>query len=160
MQVRPLINLLFLVILSLFSSCISYKSVEFVKVEKVNLNLSSVPSKSGFEILIRNPNSSGLRLRGAEANFQLLEKSLGNASLAQSIYIPANSESSIPFILNFDTENLNDMIPSGLDILFGNSSRELRVRGFIRLRKHLWYKKLDFDLKQKIDLDLLKSLKL
>lgn len=74
--------------------------------------------------------------------------------------IPANAEILIPFNLSLEKENLPDLIPAGIDILFGNASKQLQVSGYIRIRKFLWYKRFNFTINQKIDLNFIKSLKL
>ena len=153
------ITLLVLLHLSL-SSCLSFKPVQFKSLEKIKLSLDEQEKSSGFSLLVNNPNSAGIKLRSAKATFIFLNKPIGQASLHKSTYIPANSLSSIPFQLELQKDNLPDLIPAGLGILFGDSAEQIRVQGFIRVRKFLWYKKFNFDLNKKIDLDFLKTLKL
>lgn len=147
-------------ILLSFTACVNYKSVQFKSIEKINFSLENDGSGSSFQIRIHNPNAAGLKLRYAEANFVFQEKPLGKAKLSRSIFLAANSESNIPFKLALDKNNLPALIPAGLGIIFGDSSKQIRVYGSIRVRKFLWYKKYNFDLSKKIDLDLIKSLKL
>jgi len=152
--------LIFISVLISVLGCSSYKAIQFKKVADVNFSLEDKNSKSGFALQIFNPNQSGLKLRSAKAKFIFLDKSLGEATLVKAMYIPANSESSIPFKLSLVEENLPNLIPAGLDILFGNASKQLNVNGYIQIRKFLWYKKIKFDINQKIDLNFIKSLKL
>jgi hypothetical protein len=134
--------------------------VQFIKVEKIRIDASKEIPQTSFAVLLNNPNAFGLKLRSAEAKFQILGKSLGKAKLDQSFYISAGKENSIPFVLNFDKDDLNNLASSALGILLGTTSNNLNVRGFIKVRKFLWYKKLEFDLNQKIDMDLIRSLKI
>ena len=160
MTFQNICSSIFILITCFCYSCGTYNPIVFKKVDNVNLNFDSNDAISKFEVLIFNPNTKGLKLRAAKANFHLLGKPLGKAELQQSIFIKANSENSIPFYLHLNEKNILELVPAGFEILFGNSSRELKVDGFLKIRKFLWYKKVKFDLKQKIDLNLLKSLKL
>ncbi len=151
--------LFFISTLLTLSACSNYKAIQFKKVENVHFAFDDKNSESGFALRIQNPNNAGLKLRSAKANFVFLDKSLGEATLVKAMYIPANSESMIPFKLSLVKENLPNLIPAGLDILFGNASKQLNVNGYIRIRKFLWYKKINFEINQKIDLNFIKSLK-
>jgi len=157
MSLQINVTLLFLAFVTLLTSCYTYTPIEFRKVEKIKLDVEQ--QASGFDIRIFNPNSSGLKLRNAEAEFLLLDKSLGKAYLKNSMRISPSSENSIPFLLNLNYNNLPSLIPFGLKLLLGNSSGEINVVGSIKVRKFLWYKKINFELRQKIDKEVLKNLK-
>ncbi len=153
-------NLLLIFALLILNGCTSYKAIQFQKVENVHFSFDDTNDSSGFALRINNPNSTGLKLRAAKAQFFFLDKSLGEASLDKSMSIPPNTETLIPFNLILEKENLPNLIPAGIDILFGNASKQLQVNGYIRIRKFLWYKKINFNINQKIDLNFIKSLKL
>ena len=154
---RKYFSLFYITALSLFSSCTTYTPIQFKKVEKIELNTDKLTS--GFELSIYNPNSSGLKLRNAEAEFYLSDRSIGKASLQKAMRIPPGSEILIPFDLKINYANLPDLLPFAFKLLLGNTPGEITVGGNIKIRKFLWYKKINFELKQKIDKEVLKNLK-
>ncbi|MBP6334886.1 MAG: LEA type 2 family protein [Bacteroidia bacterium] len=128
------------------------------KVQKVKFDILNESPSVGFEILVKNPNSSGLRLRHVDADLFFKDKFLGKATLAHSIKIPKESEFSIPFQINFESRTIETLIPAGIDLLFGSKILPMRVQGTVFVRKFLWFKKYRFDIKQDIDADILKLL--
>ncbi len=150
--------LLLLIILVTNYSCISYRAVEITNVENIKFHLNDPSPSVSFDLLIRNPNSKGVRLTHAEANLFTNEKLIGIVELQKSLKIPSNSEIAVPLYLKSNPLNLSELLPVGLGMLFGDSSFLVRVNGNIRVRKFLWRRKYNFALSQNISIDFLKSL--
>jgi len=151
-------NILFLFVIVLtVLSCAPLKQPEFKRIEK----LSIVPGTGGldgtFDLVVINRNKTGIRLSSAEASVYLRDNLLGVASVNKAVRIQPGRESSIPLKANIRKENIVSAIPSSLNLLFGNSGEQVRVRGSIRIRKMLWWKRFSFDFKQEIDKDFVRE---
>ncbi len=150
--------LLPLVLVLTVLSCAPLKQPEFKRIENLSINPGVSGLDGTFDLVVINRNKTGLRLSSAEASVYLRDNLLGVARLNHAIRIHAGRESSIPLKASISKENMVGAVPSALSLLFGNSGEQVRVRGSIRIRKMLWWKKFSFDLKQEIDKDFVREL--
>lgn len=128
----------------LFASCVTLKPVEVKSVE--NFKLKDIITKPGvqFDVMIHNPNSFGLTLKEFKSNAFLGEKIVTDIFVKKKIRIGANSDISIPLESQPSLSDISSMI------LSGNVSGDLKVEGYITVKKFIFRKKFPFRVQTKI----------
>lgn len=130
--------------LAVFTSCITVKPVEVKNVD--NLQLTGITSQPAvqFDVNIHNPNNFGLTLKEFQSTAFLGDKRLTDIFISKKLRIGANSDVSIPLQTQ---PSLNDI--AGM-LLSGNSSKDVKVDGYITVRKFIFKKKFPFSVRTKL----------
>lgn len=131
-------------ILFFFSSCVTWKPVEVKSVD--NFVLKDIIAKPNiqFDVIVHNPNNFGLTLKEFQSTAFLGDRQLTDIYVEKKIYIDANSDVSIPLQTQPSIESITTMFMSG------STSKDIRVEGYIVVKKFLFKKKFPFTVKTKI----------
>src|SRR5436190_13562006 len=134
---KPLIYFCFLLSI-LYSSCVTVQPVEVRSVD--NFELKDVTSNPHvqFDVNIHNPNNFGLILKEFKSTAFLGDKMLTDIFIEKKIKIEANSDMSIPLQTKPSLQDISNMVFSA------NTSREVKVEGYITVKKFLFKKKFPF----------------
>ncbi len=129
---------------SLFTSCVTVQPVEVRSVD--NFELKDVTSNPyvQFDVNIHNPNSFGLTLKEFQSTAFLGDKMLTDIFIEKKIRIGSNSDISIPLQTKPSLQDITNMVFSG------NSSKDLKVNGYITVKKFLFKKKFPFSVKTRM----------
>ncbi len=130
--------------LVLFTSCITIQPVEVRNID--NFQLMDVLTKPNvqFDVNIHNPNNFGLTLKEFKSTAFLGDKMVTDIFIQKKIYIGANSDISIPLQTQPSLKDITGMVMSV------NASGDLRVEGFLVVRKFIFRKKFPFTVRTKI----------
>ena len=123
------------VILVFFSSCITMEPVEVKNVDNFQLKDVLTRPSVQFDVTIHNPNTFGLTLKEFKSTAFLGDKMITDIFIEKKIHIGASSDISIPFQTQ---PSLNDI--AGM-VFSGNSSKDLKVEGFLVVKKFIFRKK-------------------
>ena len=116
-------------------------TIQPVEVKNVdNFQLTDVLTKPSvqFDVNIHNPNNFGLTLKEFKSTAFLGDKIVTDIFIAKKIHIGANSDISIPFQTQ---PSLNAIV--GM-MLSGSASKDLKVEGFLVVKKFIFRKKFPF----------------
>lgn len=126
------------------SSCITIQPVEVKNVD--NFQLKDVLTKPSvqFDVKIHNPNNFGLTLKEFKSTAFLGDKMVTDIFIEKKIYIGGGTDITIPLQTSPSMKDISGML------LSGNASNDLRVEGFIVVRKFIFRKKFPFTVRTKI----------
>lgn len=111
---------------------------------KINkLDLKGVEAQAVLKIY--NPNSYGIKVKSIQADLFLDGRPAGDATLLQSVFIPAHYNDDVTVVVRADLSSGGSQI---LPIILGASVRrsiDMRVRGVAKAKSFILGKKIDFD---------------
>ncbi|TDW97026.1 LEA type 2 family protein [Dinghuibacter silviterrae] len=139
--------------LALMTSCRSYQSLEFRRIENGRMaHFDFVHPLVMADVVYYNPNNVGFNFKGGEVDVYLDSLWLGHALLDTTIHIHPRSEFTITLPMQLDLQRL---IKSGVQTYL-NRQVHVRVDGFVRASKGLVQKKfpIHFEGEQRLDLKL------
>ncbi|HKR03643.1 MAG TPA: hypothetical protein VJY62_03330 [Bacteroidia bacterium] len=121
-----------------FSSCLTIEPVEVRNVD--NFQLKDVLTKPSvqFDVTVHNPNKFGLTLKEFKSTAFLGDKMVTDIFIEKKIYMGADSDISIPLQTSPSLKDISEIVFSG------NASKDLKVEGYIVVRKFIFRKKFPF----------------
>ncbi len=125
-------------------------SIQPVVVQQLdNFNLSLEGSKPNItaDLKVHNPNTIGVKIKVFQSVVFLNDKQIGVITLRNTVHISSHGDASIPFVLDL---NSGDIMSLAFAALAGSTSNTAQVKGYIVLKKFIFKKKFDFELKQNI----------
>ncbi len=146
-------KLKYLLILLLFSSCLSKKNVTFKNIENINYKTENNSPVLNFDLVIHNPNNWGLRISEIDTKVLVEDRQIGITALPKTIRIGRNADVSIPLQLKLSLVDLMTFLPQGLSLFTGQKTKvNTSVDGEITLKKFLFKKRIAVNLKQEVEL--------
>jgi LEA14-like dessication related protein len=127
-----------------FGSCVTIQPVEVRNVDNFQLKDVLTTPNVQFDVNIHNPNNFGLTLKEFKSTAFLGDKMVTDIFIEKKIYIGANSDITIPLQTQPSLKDITGIV------LSGNASGDLKVEGFIVVRKFIFRKKFPFSIKTKI----------
>ena len=97
-----------------------------------------------FDVNLHNPNNFGLTVKEFKSTAFLGDKMLTDIFIEKKIRIGANSDISIPLQTQPSINDITNMV------LSGNASKDLKVEGYVVVRKFIFRKKFPFTVRTKI----------
>lgn len=137
-------NIAVFLIFLFLTSCITLKPVEVKNVDNLQLTVMTSQPAVQFDVNIHNPNNFGLTLKEFQSTAFLGDKRLTDIFISKKLRIGANSDVSIPLQTQ---PSLNDV--AGM-LLSGNSSKDVKVDGYLTVRKFIFKKKFPFSVRTKL----------
>lgn len=127
-----------------FASCLTIQPVEVRNVD--NFELKDVLTKPSvqFDVTVHNPNNFGLTLKEFKSTAFLGDKMVTDIFIEKKIYMGAESDISIPLQTSPSLKDISEMVFSG------NASKDLKVEGFIVVKKFIFRKKFPFTVRTKL----------
>ncbi len=118
----------------LCSSCNNLLAPEFKKVENVSINLEGF-SKAHLtaDALLRNPNKNSIKIRQADIDILMDDKKVAELNKKYNLKVEGDSDFTVPLDINIDLKDLNLDILSAAGALFGQSGKEIRYKGKIKV---------------------------
>jgi len=125
-----------------------YRDVENFQIRKAALDRSTI----AFDIKFYNPNNQTLKLKRADVNVYINDKSLGEISLDEHYKIPKLDTFLLPVVLDV---NMKNILPNALQILI-NKEVDVKLRGTIKAGKGLIYLNtpINYEGKQQLNINL------
>ena len=146
-------NILLLLLIFIFSSCVNYEEVSVTdvrsaKIEKVEGKKISISA----EVSIHNPNTFQIKVVETDADLFIDGKFAGKANLQDAVIIPGDSHESqrITVITDLSEGNINI-----LAIMMGTLLKdkvEIRATGSVRAKSGLLSRNIQFDETELVDL--------
>ena len=131
----------------LFWSCMSIQPVVVQQLDNFNLSLEGSKPNITADLKVHNPNKVGVKIKVFQSDVFLNDKLIGVVNLRNTVRIPSHEDASIPFILDL---NSGDIMSLAFASLAGSTTNTAHAKGYIVLKKFLFKKKFDFELKQNI----------
>ena len=128
----------------LFPSCITIQPVEVIDVDNFQLKEVFTKPSVQFDVTIYNPNNFGLTLKEFKSTAFLGDKMVTDIFIERKVQIGANSNISIPFQTSPSLSTITGIL------LSRNASNDLKIEGFLVVKKFIFRKKFPFTVKQKI----------
>ena len=146
------------ILLFLFSSCFTLQPVEFKKADNITTQKTDSDFLVTMDLSMYNPNSYGIRLSDLATSITIDDQPLGIASSSQQIKLARKSDFILPVNAKASLADLLNLSGIGLNLLLGNKTATATIKGKMTLKKFIFTKKIEFEYKQKIDNNILKSL--
>ncbi|MBL0104010.1 MAG: LEA type 2 family protein [Bacteroidetes bacterium] len=140
---------LFIVVAFSMTACFSTKSVEYRRIEQVELSGSSSPVIS-FNLILQNPNNWSVRLTEINSNVTVENRPVGRLVLPEPIRVKRNSEVTIPVRVELSTLDLLALLPTGLGLISDKKPITTGIVGDLTIKKFLFSKKYPFQYSQKV----------
>lgn len=131
-------------ILFLFNSCVTVQPVEVRSVDNFQITDIITKPKVQFDVNIHNPNSFGLTVKEFKSTAFLGEKIVTDIFVEKKIRIGANSDIVIPLQTQPSINDISSML------LSGKASKDLKVEGYVVVRKFIFRKKFPFTVRTKL----------
>jgi LEA14-like dessication related protein len=152
--VKSMTKIFYFIIVLFCTSCLTRKNIDFKSIENVTYKSENNSPVIQFDLKIHNPNNWGLRITDVSTNVSVENKLIGSTLLPKTIKIAGNSDILIPMQLNLSMADLLTFLPQGLSLFTGNKTTvNTAVDGRITLKKFIFRKRLEINLKQEIDLN-------
>ena len=132
------------IIMFSFASCMTIEPVEVKNVDNFQLKDVLTGPSVQFDVTVHNPNNFGLTLKEFKSTAYLGDKMVTDIFIEKKIHIGAGSEISIPFQTQPSLTTIAGMM------LSGNTSGDLKVEGFLVVKKFIFRKKFPFTVRTKI----------
>jgi LEA14-like dessication related protein len=143
---RIILGLLFI---SLLSSCVSYKEIEYRSIEGVGIEkLDGENVHIAINVKVFNPNSYTIKVKDADLKAAFNGKDLGEVKLMNTIKLDANSETVQKVVCQVSGKKILSLVPMAL--LSGRS--KLTLKGDLKAKVFLFSKKFPVDITENIDL--------
>lgn len=146
------IPVLFVTILLVVSSCLSYEEVQIIKFAGVNVNeMSAAGVIVDVNVRISNPNNYKISVVKTNLMVELNGKDLGKAKMKGNLVLPKNSNEVHAITIEMKGNQLKEALPSMLSMALGGSPK-MRIHGSITARARMLRKKIDVDFTDAIKL--------
>lgn len=124
----------FLSLLVLCGSCKELLAPEFKKVENVVVNLEGLTKAHlTADALLYNPNENSIKIRQADIDILMDDKKVASLNKKYNLKVEGNSDFTVPLDINVDLKDLNLDVISAAGALFGQSGKEIRYKGKIKV---------------------------
>jgi LEA14-like dessication related protein len=119
------------------SSCNKPESPQFKYLENVAVELESLSSANlHAEALLYNPNKNAITIRSAEINIMMDDRVIAVLDREYDIKVNGNEDFTVPLDVKIKLKDLNlNAISSALGLL-GNSGKEVRYLGKIKVKAY------------------------
>jgi LEA14-like dessication related protein len=138
-------------IIIIFTSCISYKDVEYKGIE--NFALGN-PFKDNMpihlDIIIDNPNNYNIKIKKAEFEIYMNTTKLGKSTLDRPITLEKNKTKSYPITIITSSKEIGKSLLSSLGLLIGKKVK-IKVKGNLIAKVFGIRKKIDFNFNEAIN---------
>ena len=151
-------GLLFIAVLFLFSSCMTYQDIEFKKVNSYSMG----QVKNGrvnfiMNVRVFNPNWYKIKIVKGEMDLSLGGNDAGQAYLTEKIKLKGKEERDYDIIVEADFQQLTKaVLAAGLSVLITKTA-VFRMKGWIKGRVFVFGKKFPVEFKENIDLNQFKK---
>lgn len=129
---------LFSAILSLIvlTACFNIKPVEFKNISNASVSLVGIAgAQLKFNVNLHNPNNFKINLYKSNLNIKLDEIDFGDTQLDSTIFIPPNSDITIPLTLNTKFQNIFSGVLQTLTNMSKNSNEiPLKIKGYVTVK--------------------------
>ena len=118
----------------LCTSCHSLLAPEFKKVENVTVNMQGLSSAHlTADALLFNPNKNSIKIRRADVDILMDDKKVASLNKKYNITVEGNSDFTVPLDITVSMKDLNLDVISAAGALFGQSGKEVRYKGKIKV---------------------------
>jgi len=144
---------MFVVSISLFTSCLTYKEVEVIGVEGVSVKQFSTKGVAiDVAIKLDNPNAYKIKLIRSDLGIYIRGKQAGKAKIENKVVLKKHSQDTHHITVSANYKEITAAMGSGLLSLLMNSSVPLEIKGQITARAMMISKSFPVDVKQNVKL--------
>ena len=140
------------------SSCLTLKPVEYKRTENFSVASNNNSPMLSFGIVFYNPNAFGCTITGIESEGSLNNRLVFNAGISTPLRVQRKREVAVPVTARLAQMDLNQLLSSGINLLFNDEKLPVKVTGKIKIRKFIFSRTYGFDYTQGIDKAVLKKL--
>jgi LEA14-like dessication related protein len=122
------------------TSCTEYKEVSISSIRNFrvkSLNLTGIEAE--IDAGIKNPNALGFKIYKSDCDVFYGTVKLGKAKLTKNVRVGANSDDTHTFLLKADFSNIGYQ---DIATLLGKSRSNLELKGYIKVGKWFYKKKI------------------
>lgn len=136
---------IFFLITCLFSSCITLQAPQFKSISKLQpATLLSGNPRLDFNIQMYNPNTVSIALTDFNVDVKYGTLSLASLHLDTVQQVQVQSDFNVPLTFTPSSEQINNILQSGLGMLSSGSNSKLNGTGSVRVRKFIFSKTFRF----------------
>lgn len=144
--------LLGIITLILITYSCSYKEIELIQVE--NMNIEKINNKGivlSTNATINNPNNYNIKVKANNLDVKLAGKDIGKASLNPGIKLKKNKQDVYPVKLHIKNTSLAGGVMQAIPSLLLTGSTGVSVKGKLKGRVFLYTRKFDIDEEKNLD---------
>lgn len=139
-------TLLFLSLLFVFTSCFTYKEVQFNGVSDFHVDdINKEKATVSFKASIYNPNNYNIKVKSNDLDVLLSDKKVGTAKIKKKVVIKKQTSGDYDVQVDIDLKKFAGGGLFGLAKVLSGKSLSLRVRGFLKVRARGLGKKIEID---------------
>jgi LEA14-like dessication related protein len=127
-----------------FASCFTLKAPSVKGVENLRLGELTKEMNLKFDVILKNPNNYGLKLRSMQMSLFMDDSLASEISMDKKTRIAANSEVAIPLTVKPKALKIPKIGWSLVQDLFGGSNKKIRLDGEMVVSKFIFRKKFKF----------------
>lgn len=144
-------RLIVILIAIVFSSCFSYKDLEYRSFEGINVEkLDGDDVHIGLSVKVFNPNSYTIKIKSADLEASFNGNDLGDVTLVNTVSIAPNQESLQKVVCKVSGKKILSMLP----LAFLTGSSKLTLTGNLKVKVFLFSKKFPVSVSEDINLKL------
>jgi LEA14-like dessication related protein len=140
---------LYVLIGVLLSSCVSLKAPNVKGIENFSVSSLSTDMKMNFNVNVSNPNNYGVTVRQMNMKLYLDDSVISSIGINGKQRIGANSNLSLPFIVEPKITKMPKLAWIGIKELLGSTDNKMKLQGEIVVSKFIFRKKYSFSLPKK-----------
>jgi len=141
---------LFLCLLFVFSSCLSYTDVEVIEIKDIKLvEFSSKGMVVDIDVQIKNPNNYKISVVNTDLNISLNRRNMGKAEIKGGLVLQKNSTNIHKITAKLSGKQLGGAMSLLLSSALGNPM-VIGIKGSITAKAKLLRKKIDVDFTESI----------
>ena len=132
---------------------LSCKNIQDVTVEGVrNVKLGDLSDKEvhcTMDLLVKNPNGFGIKLKDLDANIKLEGKDIGTIELERTAKLKAQEISRVPLEFTITSDSWKTFLGSAMKLIFKDSLK-MGVSGSLKAKALMVGKRIEFNQEQVI----------
>ncbi len=141
---------IFLCVLFVISSCLSYTDVEIVEFTDIKLKeLSSKGMVIDIDLQVRNPNNYKISVVKTDINVSLNNRDMGKAEIQGNLVLPKNSDEIHRITAKLNGKQIGGAMSLLLSTALGNPMT-IGIKGSITAKAKLLRKKIDVEFTERI----------
>tara|TARA_B100000900_G_C20175288_1_gene551578 strand:- start:87 stop:542 length:456 start_codon:yes stop_codon:yes gene_type:complete len=141
-----------LFIVSILSSCITYKELEFKEINNFSLSKQSGCNPICIYVDIYNPNNFNIKLQKGNGRLEINEKKVGELHINQKAKLKSNNVSTVQLMISSTSKNVFKTLFSSIEVLFGKKVN-LSIIGYIKAKAYGISHKISFNESRQIGIE-------
>lgn len=143
--------------IAFLSSC-AIQPVTLKKIDQFTTTKSGTGPAVSFNLVFHNPNAFAITISKVESKGTLNNLDIFDISIPANLRTTATNDFSIPVSASLKQFNLDQLLGTGLHLLFTNESVPINIKGKVKLKKFIFSKTYEFEFMEEIKKSELKKL--